>query len=474
MTSKSPMGNGARSIPACRPVDPPDGLNDRVIDHIDAMRSCRSTKTRAARVGTGMPVSRRAFVGVGALALAGAGVVGIALSRAAKDGRIGAPMVDDHAFGLQVAYADEDAGGCGQAFDLAPTAEGLVPVNFSRTSVKLLMNLTVRGEGVTLLVYRIAETPTLEDGTAASWFFEGRKTVLGPASASPDAASGESAGAGDGCVVYVPVPEEGSRVARRLDEFKVDAERHAAGNDGVSPRGYPYLLCTCVSQDALCGSGDEILALLVECQQALQAYSSWCDEHGETMSDYALLDEEGSELRSAYHQATWDAAAAIGEARSSSSEGFVSWMKSCYGIVMGLAADVFEQTTFVVEATFEDGSVAERAYRIVRTDGYDEAVCDWFDALSNTTDTRWSRGACSTVRANVWGSPSRGPRSGTSWPENPTRTPETSVWGARSSPSSTSLMSGRIAGRRVLPRMTTIAAQPKRRAARFPDGPPLV
>lgn len=381
MTSKSPMGNGARSIPACRPVDPPDGLNDSVIDHIDAMRSCRSTKACAARVGTGMPVSRRAFVGVGALALAGAGVVGIALSRMAKDGQVETSVAGRHAFGLQVAYADEDAGDCSQAFNLAPTAEGLVPVNFSRAGIELLMNLTVRGEGVASLVYRIAETPTLEDGTAASWFFEGRKTVLGFASASPDAASGDDVGAGDGCVVYVPVPEEGSRVARRLDEFEVDAERHAAGNDGVSPRGYPYLLCTCVSQDALCGSGDEILALLVEYQQALQAYSSWCDEHGETMSDYALLDEEGSELRSAYRQATWDAAAAIGEVRSSSSEEFVSWMKSCYGIVMGLIADVLEQTTFVVEATFEDGAVAERAYRIVRADGYDEAVCDRFDAL---------------------------------------------------------------------------------------------
>ncbi len=335
----------------------------------------------------------------------------------------------------------------------SPWRRRTVPLDEAAEAVDPVMNLTVQGEGVASLVYRIAETPTLEDGTAASWFFEGRRTVLGPASASPDAASGESADVGDGCVVYVPVPEEGLRVVRRLDEFEADAERYAAGNDGVSPRGYPYLLCTCVPQDVLRGSGDEILTLLVEYQQALQTYSSWCDEHGETMSDYAPLDVEGSELRSAYRQATWDAAAAIGEVRSSSSEGFVSWMKSCYGIVMGLAADVPEQTKLVVEAIFEDGAVAERAYRIVRADGFDR-----FDALFEYNGCTVVEGVCSTVRANVRDSPSKGPRSGTLWLENPIRTSEASVWSARFSPSSTPPMSGRIAGRRALPRMA-IAAQ---------------
>ena len=72
---------------------------------------------------------------------------------------------------------------------------------------------------------------------------------------------------------------------------------------------------------------------------------------------------------------------AIGELRSSSADEFIAWMKECYLLSLGCGADVLEQTVLTVEATFEDGTAAERAYRIVRVDGFEHAVADRFDAM---------------------------------------------------------------------------------------------
>ena len=83
--------DGTRFASACRPVEPPAGLDDRVLERIEGLRA----ETAPVRMGaaTGMRsrpaparISRRALVGVGATALAGAGLLGFALPRMLGEG----------------------------------------------------------------------------------------------------------------------------------------------------------------------------------------------------------------------------------------------------------------------------------------------------------------------------------------------------------------------------------------------------
>lgn len=418
--------DGTRFASACRPVEPPAGLDDRVLERIEGLRA----ETAPVRMGAAMGmrfrpaparISRRALVGVGATALAGAGLLGFALPRMLGEGdgdaasRMAGGSRGPRDFGLQVAYADD--GSSGTVFELEPTAEGLVPISVAGTYAYVRLNFSVRGDGIASLVFQIAETPVFEERFAfggqadvAGVQFQEAKRVVAPfvREETPSFASAEEAAAwsenltpaelrwgdgallsdnellidyDDGIVSYLPAPAEDGSLVMPQNEFSVTAEQHAAGNDGVSERGNPYLLELRVPSEELYGSGDEILALLGRYDEARVDYFAWCDEHGEPISDHAVLDPEGRALRAAYRDAEGDVSGAIGELRSSSADEFIAWMKECYLLSLGCGADVLEQTVLTVEATFEDGIAAERAYRIVRVDGFEDAVADRFDAM---------------------------------------------------------------------------------------------
>ena len=419
--------DGTRFASACRPVEPPAGLDDRVLERIEGLRA----ETAPVRMGAAMGmrfrpaparISRRALVGVGATALAGAGLLGFALPRMLGEGdgdaasRMAGGSRGPRDFGLQVAYADD--GSSGTVFELEPTAEGLVPVE-AGLGTKLRMNFSARGDGIESLTYRISETPrhrveygggTVEEIPAVR-FIEAVRHLSPFVFEAPDVsfASQEEAMAwaesqtyadmmwggaevsdtelsidyDAGIVTYSPAPEDSGEPSEPFDEFAVSAERHATGADGVSERGNPYLLTvSIVDRDDFYGSGDEILSLLGAYWRAVEEYSAWCVEHGEVaLSSLAILDPEGRALQQTYFEAQSAVSGAIGELRSASAEDFVAWMRDCYRVALGLSADILEQTVLTVEAAFEDGAAAERAYRIVRADGFEDAVADRFDAM---------------------------------------------------------------------------------------------
>lgn len=421
---------------------PPAELDARVVERIAGLRSGVRRPLRS-----GAACTRRRFVLAGAAVAACAGVGLVGALRLGRDGfdETDAAVSGSSAvpsFSLQVARASEaDTTGTPapvRAFELDPTARGLVPVGTSGgVCTKFRMNFAVEGADVTSVAYRAvggratytAAMSGLNAGVAYDTvrFQESRRYVNrfneeGFVVENPDPAMGADELAaylasdevqrasnayfyGDasvsdaeldidyaaGIVEYVAALEEdGVTWVAPATSFASAVEQHAAGMDGYSRRGNPYLLVVESPAEEFYAS-DPVLALYRDYREAFETQLREVAERragdgrfaGQTFASDGgdMVDVRDLEGLQRVRDAKAAVEDALAELRRDGDGAFIDWMRSCYRTYLAMTADTLGRATLEVEATSSDGSAALRVYRIDPVEGFDGVVERRFDAL---------------------------------------------------------------------------------------------
>ena len=353
---------------------PPEGLNDRVIARMHAMRSERQgveagmgpanargrgwvrrtgahCRPHGARAGGEVAVSRRGFVGVGAAACLGLGIAGLGLAAWL---RAGMPGEDRSAaarpFGLAVARADDEEAALGRPVALEARPGGLMPMGDETShSIGFKMNLACVGEGVETATYTIVGSPT--------WVGSG----------IPDSLLQEYDRVSFGLKEVVPLDGDyrGSlppNILAMLDDpstLTVDLSRNPGWNGEVEmDRGTVCCALWVTSPDDF-WQLDPVLA----------AKKAWLD--GKAGVDVDPAREE--ELERRYIELFAEV--------SADEETLRAWLASVHAKALRLAADTLATTTLEVEATFSDGARERRTYRIGPVGDFEEVTNGRFAAL---------------------------------------------------------------------------------------------
>ena len=375
-------------------------------------------------------LSRRRFVtlSAGAAVIAGVGLLGIGLPMfggregAGDTGTDAGASIDSDSlsaasraagvpsFGLAVAYANEGidvSTDPGAAFELSATDVGLIPMVTQNTQeVQLRLNLSVVGQGIQEVTYRIDGQPVFAPAFDDPWAVQSPPALAisfqeHVRQADADAIGGKYF---DGFTQYTPVlknqqngegvgqaPKTDSFVARADDVVWVDREtlrtRSSEGADGVGDavtgRGTYQLLI--VEMPTWFWESDPTLALFRDYENLRRhvALAQAKRAHPDVAAYSALVGMDDDELEAKCTELevlSGELEAALDELLHNAQTTY-EWMRSCYVTNLRTVAELLSTSTIRVIARFEDGTTGERTYHINPIDGFNDIAGARFDGL---------------------------------------------------------------------------------------------
>ena len=336
----------------------------------------RTSATRQVPLLRSPAYTRRAIVTAGA-AIAGCALLGVAVpaGRRLFQGGQTQPAIREgtqenvtptmpgstpgdsvHSFGLAVAMANEPDSSGRTSFELASTAEGMLPLASSNALlIYFRMNLTAIGEGIDHLIYRLEDIPTrpnplltvnaIQTEVNALFFM---KCVRGTVPVG-HAREGWS---------YYAFNKTEENEQPNVTQFEVSHDDHEAGNDGIL-NGGTYWIVGAYTPDKF-WEGDELLKLFGRVWGSVlvingPAPASSIDPTEAWQAYHERFDGDGDALR--------------------------EWMRSCYASYLTHTANLLAQATLTVDAFFEDGVCATRRYHLETMPEFERTAKERFDAL---------------------------------------------------------------------------------------------
>lgn len=335
-------------------IRPDSELDDAVIARVGALREAGA----APRV---FVTRRAALVGATGCAVA----AGLAL---------GLPVLlgpdDKGAFGLVIAQATEG----GDAVAVSAGPEGLMPCDGTYGSyIRLSLNLSVSGSGVESVTYRVTDSPTTSvERRGANFQSEMVEEPLVLLLTEAPGDYGDTMPPGE-LPESVTIDPSASSDAPCLD---------VNGN-------VPYL--TASNRDAFWESDETVQLLEAWLDLETRPWSDTSEfawQEGETDEEHIERVERLTEERWAEYDALQPQIQAAREAylegfraHAATKESFEEWQRSLYVSGFVCAEDALGEARLEATATFSDGGMQTRRYRISFVDGYEQVLSERFDAL---------------------------------------------------------------------------------------------
>lgn len=361
-------------------------LDDRVIDRIRDIRSQQDAQVPHGRSPVLLP---RVAVGAVACGLALAVAIGAMSSPASpsgttQDSGTGASEASEHPFSLSIAQASETS----KEVSVAATNDGIRPVSdeVSR-SQELKLNLSVTGDNITSVTYRIVGSPTekyrasvmdkdrFPDGVGTRDLVSLHQAVWGSYEQT------------EGFVA----PEEGQF---QPESITIDYGQRSADGSYHTADGVYHFVAASGDMQSYWDSDPTLQALDAWLDATLSPDGSddnenptprsWDDTSAEAEGqdsgqERASRPKRTSELRAAYDSALADATSTPEKAYEWTRKNYISGFVTCN--------DSLSQARLEVTATFADGSTTTRLYRIELVDDYERVLSDRFDALCEAAGT---------------------------------------------------------------------------------------